>query len=695
MSLRIWTILGAALVIAACSDNRGSDARIQSVAVPGDQELAQGQEHLSSSTATSSQAAIKVPAALVATAATQRANRLVAERLPISDQSDFEDARRGFLAAIEDGRIYADDGRVVWDQSAFSFLENDAPPTANPSLWRQAQLNHIHGLFEVTDGLYQVRGYDLAVMTVIRGETGWILIDPLLTKETAAAALQLVNDTLGERPVTGVLFTHGHADHFGGARGVLSEEQIREGSVRIIAPEGFEEEVIAENVIAGPAMSRRAQFQFGSYIDASAVGKIDSGIGTALSTGRIGFVPPTEVISETGQSLIVDGIEFLFVDASGTEAPSEFMFYLPQFRAMHTAEVAVATMHNVLTLRGASVRDPLLWSKKIDEVIRRYGDQADTAIASHNWPTWGNGEVLEYLRNQRDAYRWIHDQTIRLANRGETMHEIADQIGEPPFMATDFATRGYYGTLNHNSKATYQRYFGWWDGNPANLNPHPPEDQARRMVRLAGGSDAMIAQAADAFDEGDYRWVATIMNHLVFAEPENETAKGFLAAAYEQLGFQSESSIWRNYYLAAAHELRHGLPSRDLVNLVNPDFVRAVPTGDYFDVLASQVNPARAGDGHALDFTFTDTGEEMSVFISNAVAAHDKSGHAPKPDHIEATPLTISLTRADLDDITLGRSTFQEKLANGSITVKGAQEDFGNFLSIHDQPDPLFNVVTP
>lgn len=633
--------------------------------------------------------AITLPEPFTATQATRAANADFGVRLPIADQSDFEDARRGLIAAIEDGIIKDADGNVIWDQARYAFLEGDAPATVNPSLWRQAKLNSIHGLFEVVDGVYQLRGYDLSVMTAIRGETGWILIDPMLTKETSAAALALLQRELGQRPVTAVLFTHSHGDHFGGVRGVISDDDVAAGAVRVIAPEGFSESAISENVLAGNAMARRAGFQFGNDLPAGPAGQIDSGIGKALSSGVVGFMRPTETISETGARLVIDGVEFVFINAPDTEAPAEFMFYLPQFRALHTAELATGTMHNVLTLRGAKVRDALAWSKRLDDALSMFGDKSDVVLASHNWPTWGAVNVRAYLEHQRDAYRFVHDQTMRLANQGYTMHEIADMIGEPQFMREDFSTRGYYGTVNHNAKATYQRYFGWWDGNPANLNPHPPEDQAKRFVELAGGADVMIENASKAFAEGDYRWTATVMNHLVFADPKNKTARDFLAGAYEQLGFQSESSIWRNYYLAAAMELRDGVKKDYAVNIANRDFVQAIPSTDYFDALAVRVNPEKAKRDHVVNFYFNDTQEMFGVRIENGIAVQRKAAH------YDDASITVRLNRADLDEITLGDATFQGKLARGAIKVEGNPLEFVQFLQTHDQFDLWFDVVSP
>ena len=648
-----------------------------------------GADNSAAPQAISEDTAIVLPEPFVATEATRAANEAFGAKLPIADQADFEDARRGFIAAIDGGEITDADGNVIWDLARYQFLEGDAPATVNPSLWRQAKLNSIHGLFEVVDGIYQLRGYDLSVMTAIRGDAGWILIDPLLTREAAEAALALLQRELGPRPVTAVLFTHSHGDHFGGVRGVVSDEDVAAGRVRIVAPEGFAESAISENVLAGNAMVRRAAFQFGNELAAGPAGQVDSGIGKALSTGVVGFMQPTETVNETGARLVIDGVEFVFINAPDTEAPAEFMFYMPQFRALHTAELATGTMHNVLTLRGAKVRNALAWSKRLDDALSMFGDKSDVVLASHNWPTWGAENVRAYLRNQRDAYRFVHDQTLRLANAGYTMHEIADMIGEPEFMREDFSTRGYYGTVNHNAKATYQRYFGWWDGNPANLNPHPPEDEAKRFVELAGGGDAMLANASKAYDKGDYRWVATLMNHLVFAEPKNQKARAFLAGAYEQLGFQSESSIWRNYYLAAAMELRDGVKKDETVNIANRDFVTAIPSAEYFDALAVRVNPNKAERTHVVNFVFSDTGEVFGIRIENGIAVQKQAAH------YDDASITVNLARADLDEITLGEATFQGKLARGSIKVDGNPLEFVQFLQTHDQFDLWFDVVTP
>ena len=461
-------------------------------------------------------------------------------------------------------------------------MKGDAPDTVNPSLWRQGKLNSIHGLFEVVPGIYQIRGYDLAQMTLIAGKTGWIIVDPLTTPAPAKAGLELANKTLGKRPVVAVLFTHSHGDHYGGVGGVTSLGDAQAGKVQIIAPHGFVKESIGEAVVAGTAMTRRVQFQFGTALERGTTGHVGGGLGQALSSGNVALFPPTKSISVNGETMTIDGITFEFMDASETEAPAEFVFYLPQFKALHTAEVSTRTFHNVLTPRGALVRDTLKWSKVIDEMLAKYGDKSDVTLASHHWPTWGSDNVKTVLRNQRGLYRYVHDQTMRQANQGATMHELAENIGEPDFAKTDFGVRDYYGTLNHNSKAVYQRYFGWWDANPAKYHQLPPVEASKKYIAAMGGMEKAMAVGEKAFDEGDYRWAATVFNHAVFAEPENEGAKKWLASTYEQLGFQAEAGTWRNIYLVGAKELREGNKTDDTIASSNAKVLNSIPAVDLF-----------------------------------------------------------------------------------------------------------------
>lgn len=517
--MRILCSVAAAILLAACSPGSKSDAP---------------------------DPAAKAPPIGEATDVTRAANAAVAERLPLEETSDFVDATRGLLAQLKQDTITDAEGNVVWQVSRRDFIAGDSPDTVNPSLWRQERLNSEHGLFEVTDGIYQVRGYDLAVMSVIRGDTGWIIVDPLLSQETAAAALGLVNDTLGDRPVTGVIYTHSHGDHFGGVRGVIDETDIEARGVPVLAPVGFTESAVAENLLAGNYMSRRAVLMFGNTLPSGPTGQVGVGLGPALSQGTIGLIEPTEEVPGRGTIRVIDGVTFEFIDAAGTEAPAEFMFYLPDFNALCTAEVATATFHNALTLRGAKVRDLLEWSRVIDYVLTEYGERSDVVFASHHWPTFGKENVETFLRGQRDIYRYTHDQTVRRANRGETQFEIAEDLAEPAVQSEHFDTRGYYGTLNHNAKAVYQGYFGWWDGVPATFNAHPLEAKASRFIKAVGGEDAALAIGQEAFDEGDYRWAAEVLNYAVFANPENQAARDWLAASYEQMGFQAESGAWRD-----------------------------------------------------------------------------------------------------------------------------------------------------
>ena len=540
--------------------------------------------------ATSLQAA---PPQGVATEATKAANAKVAARLPIADQTDFENANRGFLAKIEDKQILNEDGSVAWDVDKFDFIKGAAPDTVNPSLWRQGKLGSIHGLFKVTDGVYQLRGYDLAVMTLIAGKKGWIIVDPLTTPAPSKAGLALANKVLGKRRVSAVIFTHSHGDHFGGVAGVASAEDVKSGKVQIVAPHGFLRESIGENVLAGTAMNRRVQLQFGTNLSAGKARHVGVGLGQFLSKGDIALLPPTKSIGKDGETLTIDGITFEFMDASETEAPAELVFYLPQYKALHSAEVATRNFHNVLTPRGALVRDTLKWSKVIDTMLARYGAKSDVLLASHHWPTWGSDNVKTALKNQRGLYRYVHDQTLRQANQGATMHEIAENIGEPDFAATDFGVRDYYGTMNHNSKAVYQRYFGWWDGVPAHYHELPPVEGSVKYVAAMGGADKALAVGEEAFAKGEYRWAATVFNHVVFADTNNDTAKKWLASTYEQLGFQTEAGTWRSIYLSGAKELREGNDRGTDIGTSNAKVLNSIPAVDLFDALAARFNPAK------------------------------------------------------------------------------------------------------
>lgn len=622
-----------------------------------------------------------------ATEPTAAANAAVGEQLPLADQADFKDATRGRLAQLTDD-IRNPDGSLAWSIGAFDFLDGQAPDTANPSLWRQSRLAAIHGLFEVVPGIYQLRGYDISVMTLIAGKSGWIVVDPLLTPATAQASLELANRTLGERPVVAVIYTHSHGDHFGGVTGVTSREDLASGKVAIYAPAGFMAETVGENVLAGTAMGRRAQYQFGAKLATGPAGAIGVGLGPRLATGPLGLLPPTREFPREGEALEIDGIAFEFIDTGHTEAPSEFVFYLPQFRALHTAEVVTRNFHNILTPRGALVRDSLQWSRKIDELLVRFGDRSDVMLASHHWPSWGAQDVRQKLRNQRDTYRFTHDQTLRLANQGYTMDEIAELIGEPDFAATDFGTRGYYGTFRHNAKAVYQRYFGWWNAVPADYNAWPKVEESRRWIAAVGGPERALAQGQAAFDAGDYRWAATLLQALVFAEPANADGRAWLASTYEQLGFQAEGGTWRNIYLSAAHDLRVP-PDTDALTTSTAEVLAAIPSLDLFNAMATRFNPARMQGAEAvLQFNFTDTGEAITVDLRKSVLF-------PRAGTAAAPAVTLAIARADFNRLLAQQVALPALLQSGTAKLDGNPLALASMFGALDQPDPLFAIVTP
>lgn len=628
--------------------------------------------------------------------ATRAAQAELAARLPLGDAEDYRNATRGKIAEIADGLILGKDGRPVWDRRAYAFLDSTTPPdTVNPSLWRQARLNAVHGLFEVVpDKIWQLRGYDLSVMTVIRGRSGWIIVDPLLSEEAAAAAWKLFSDTVeakgGKRPIRAILFSHSHSDHFGGVGGIVTPEQVAKEKIRIIAPHGFSEEATSENVLAGNAMSRRALYMFGSILPPGPKGQVDTGLGPRLSAGTIGYMEPTETLPAARSTLTIDGLAFEFLDAGGTEAPAETVFYIPAYKALHTTEVVTHNLHNILTLRGAQVRDALRWSKLIDAMLLGWGGRAEVAMASHHWPTWGADKVAALLAGQRDAYRYVHDRTLFLANRGATLHELADQTAEAPVQARDFSTRGYYGTLNHDMKATYQRYFGWWDGNPANFNPLPPEQSAAKYVALAGGADKLLAAGKAAIAAGDYRWAAELLNKLVFAEPGHAEGRAALASAYDQLGYQAESGAWRNYYLAAAATLRGAEIGAVSGNGQSRSFVSAIPTAVFFDALATRFDAAKGRDlAGVFLFVLPDSKETVSVVVGGGV-------EFPRYGVTDAAPTaTVTVERATLDDVMLGQAQFPALLQSGAIRIDGDRMAFLSWFALHPPADPRFNVVVP
>lgn len=621
--------------------------------------------------------------------ATVRRNAAVRESLPSDDRQDFVDAARGYLGSTPDAEVKTAADRLAWSMAPFAFLDAEtAPDSVNPSLWRQARLNNRHGLFEVTPALYQVRGYDLSNITFVEGETGVIVIDPLTSAEPAAAALALYRAHRGPRPVSAVIYTHSHVDHYGGVRGVLSDEDIAAG-LQILAPEGFLKEAVSENVLAGNAMGRRATYMFGALLPRGPFGHVDAGLGKTVSLGAVSLVPPTDSISRTGETRTIDGVRIEFQLTPDCEAPAEMNFFFPDHGALCMAENCTCHLHNLYTPRGAQVRDARSWSRYIDEALGLFAGRSDVVFASHHWPKWGGERIANFLIKQRDLYKFIHDQTLRLANHGLNAVEIAEELRLPPGLALEWHTRDYYGTLNHNAKAVYQRYLGWFDGNPAHLHPHPPAEAGKRYVDLAGGPQALLASARAAFDAGDFRWVAELVNHLVFADPANAEARELQADALEQLGYQAESGPWRSFYLTGAQELRKPRPPSDKPRPGPAGQIRALPAAQLLESMSVRLNGGRAGEA-ALRFALavTDTAEAFDVEVSNAVL------HCRPIDFAGAADAgSIRMDRLTLAQLLLKETTAKQAAAVGKLA--GDAEPLETLLGLLDQFDFWFGIVTP
>lgn len=624
-----------------------------------------------------------------ATAHTTAEHQRCTAHLDFADRTDFERVTRGRLAALEPPVINGPGARALWDLDSFAFLANECPATVNPSLWRQSQLNAHHGLFEVTPGIYQVRGYDISNITFVRSDSGWIVIDPLTVSETAAAARQLVDSHFGELPIVAVIYTHSHLDHFGGVRGIITEAEVADGRVQIIAPYGFLEAAVSENVIAGPAMRRRAMYMYGVLLSSAPDAHVDCGLGKRMPFGTSGLIAPTVDITETGQTLEIDGITIEFQMTPGTEAPAEMNFYFPQFKALCMAENCNATMHNVYTPRGAEIRDALGWSRYINQALELFLERTEVAFASHHWPRWGTADIARWLGGQRDLYRYLHDETMRLANHGLTAAEIAEEIEVPHALASEWFNRGYYGTVNHNVKAIYQRYLGWFDGNPANLHPHPPVGTAERMLRYMGGADAVLNKARADYEAGDYRWVAQVCNQVVFADPANDAARSLQADALEQLGYQAESAVWRDFYLMGAQELRSGTPSfKGMRPTATADTMRAMTPQMVLDLCAMKVNGPRAIDEDIhLEFHF-DNGWSTHLVLANGVV-HYTARSTAKPHAI------VTTTAFALGSMANELTTLADEVGNGSTTVTGDVATFERFLALLDQFELFFPIIEP
>jgi len=627
---------------------------------------------------------------------TTKANAAVAAELAAQaagdDRADFDDARRGLVAGSGDVTVpgAAPGDPPAWNTKDYAFVDGEAPPSVNPSLWRQARLNGLHGLFEVADGVWQVRGYDLSNLSLIRGKSGWIVVDPLTAKETAAAALALARTKLGNDPVVAVIFTHSHIDHFGGIGAVLEDRFTDASKLRVIAPKGFLEEATSENVLAGIAMGRRAGYMYGSALPRSPRGHVDTGLGKGPAAGSIAIADPTELVDRTPQDIEIDGVPFVFQYTPASEAPAELTFYLPKARAFCGAEVVSHNLHNLYTLRGAKVRDALKWSGYIDEAIELFGDM-DVVFASHHWPTFGHDRSLAYLKQQRDAYKYIHDQTLRMANAGLTPQEIAEQIEMPSTLKNVFAVRDYYGTVRHNAKAVYQAYFGWYDANPVNLNPLPPVEAGRKYVEAMGGAEAALARAREAFDQGEYRWASMILGHVVFADDSNAEAREMLARTFEQLGYQAESGPWRDVYLSGALEARHGPQPSPIKPAAMAGLLQHLEPSRFFDAMAARVIGDKAdGKTLKLNFVFTDVGETHVVDLENAVLHHRQRAAADP-----TATATVRLTRDFLVRMSTGTAGLKDMIFSKELNVEGSRLDVLAFFSTLDRPDGQFPIVTP
>ena len=629
------------------------------------------------------------------TATIAAANHAHREDLPFTDTRDFEDADRGFLGALQPGVVTAADGRVVWDNDSYGFLDGEAPDSVHPSLWRQSQLCAKQGLYEVVrasgatgddaPGIYQVRGLDLSNISFIEGDTGIIVIDPLVSTETAAAALALYRTHRGDRPVVAVIYTHSHVDHFGGVLGVTSQAEVDAGKVAIIAPEGFTEHAVQENVYAGTAMARRASYMYGAVLARGAQGQVGCGLGQYPSLGEVALIVPTVDIKRTGETYVVDGVDIEFQMAPGTEAPAEMHFYFPKFRALCMAENATHNLHNLLTLRGALVRDPHGWAGYLTEAIDTFADRTDVVFASHHWPTWGRDNIVEYLSLQRDLYAYLHDQTLRQLNQGFTGIEIAETFQMPPALEKAWHTHGYYGSVSHNVKAVYQRYMGWFDGNPGRLWQHPPQALGPRYVAAIGGIDRVVELAKDAFDDGDYRWAATLLDHAIFTDENHQGARELYGDTLEQLAYGAENAVWRNFFLSGATELRDGSFGTP-TQTTSPSLMSQLTPEQIFDTLAININGPRAWDlDLTIDVRFVDTATDYRLTLRNGVLVHRKIANPAS----EATATVTFASQLRLLAFAAGDRD------SPGVQFTGDAAALPTLLGVVDRPDPGFAIITP
>jgi alkyl sulfatase BDS1-like metallo-beta-lactamase superfamily hydrolase len=611
--------------------------------------------------------------------------------LPFSDTRDFDEASRGFLGTLENARITSAQGRVVWSLEPYGFLsEEKAPPTVDPSLWRQSRLNMNHGLFEVVPGVYQVRGLDIANMTLIEGERGVIVVDTLTSIEGARAAMELYFQHRGKRNLAAVIFTHTHTDHWGGARGVLDDAALAGGNIPIIAPNLFMEHAVSENIIAGPAMLRRAQYQFGPFLPRGSRGQVDCGLGKSMAAGSVALLRPTDLVMATGDKRTIDGLEFEFQMAPNSEAPAEMHFFVPRYKLLNLAENCTHNFHNLLPFRGADVRDALAWSKYLGEALQMWGGKADAMCGQHHWPVWGIERIDTMIRQQRDLYKFAHDQTIRLMNHGLTATEIAETIKLPASLDGAWHARGYYGHIRHNVKAIYQKYLGWYDANPVHLDPLPPVESGKKYVEYMGGAEAILARAARDFAKGEFRFVAQAVSHLVFAEPDNQVARALLADSFEQLGYAAESATWRNAYLFGAQELRQGMPKTQPRAVMPLETLAALRTEQLWDVLGVRLNGPKAEGKHiVLNWRFTDTNETFVLNLENCALTFAAGAQAATAD------AGFTLARGVLDEVIAKQTTFPEAVASGKIKFTGDPMRLGELMALMDEFPRMFEIVEP
>ena len=627
-----------------------------------------------------------------ATAQTKSANDALYGQLPFTDKTDFMNAHKGFIAPLPSELIKGKQGNVVWDPQQYAFIKEGekAPDTVNPSLWRQSQLINIGGLFQVTDGVYQIRNLDLSNMTIMEGKEGITVIDPLVSAETAKVGMDLYYKNRGKRPVVAVIYTHSHVDHYGGVRGVIDDADVKSGKVKVYAPAGFMKEAVSENIMAGNAMSRRASYMYGNLLKPDAKGQVGAGLGTTTSAGTVTLIEPTNYITHTGQKEVIDGLTYDFMMAPGSEAPSEMLWYVEEKGMIEAAEDVTHTLHNTYSLRGAKIRDPLAWSKYINDVIGRWGGKANIIIAQHHWPTWGNENVVKLMKSQRDMYRYINDQTLRMANQGLTRDEIAANFKLPSGLEKSWASRGYYGSVSHDVKATYVFYLGWFNGNPATLNELPPVDAAKKYVDYMGGADAIMQKAKTDYARGNYRWVAQVTNNIVFADPSNKEARNLEADALEQMGYQAESGPWRNFYLTGAQELRNGVVKGATPNTASPDTVKAMSPEMFFDYLAVHINGEKAANAQAVfNVDLGADGGKYKLELENGVLNHSADAQASNAD------ASITLNRATLNKIILKEESLKQAEEKGDVQISGNHAKLDEFLGYLDSFDFWFNMVTP